>query len=146
MLDKTALTNGIPGAGDAYPETRQLCAKAWADAAGAWAAGIVPPSTTVPAATAALEVAVLGAFNSPLAAPLLDAAFMQFALVVGSGMLPVFAATPPAGPPGFAALFAQPMPTTRVAGVERVAAMLHAWMQTGSAALVLPPNTAQPWA
>ena len=52
---------------------------------------------------------------------------------------------PSIGEHTFALLFAKPKPSTRQAGVDAVASALDAWMRTGSAALVAPPNTVQPW-
>ena len=91
-LDLAALTTspGLPGAGDrAYPPSLELAAHEWAVAAGAWAAGIVPPSTTVATATATLEAALVWAFRSEIAATAIDDAFAAFATTTVIGMLPM---------------------------------------------------------
>jgi hypothetical protein len=147
-LNLAALTSspGLPGAGERdYPHTRQLAAHEWAAAAGAWAAGIVPPSTTVAAAQTALESALDGAFTLANPAPAIDAAFATFAATLAVGMLPLYTGTPPPAPLGIAQLFTVKR-TTRQAGVAAVAARLDAWMRTGIAVLVAPPKTALPWA
>ena len=146
-LLKAALNQGLPAAEDApYPDSVAAAANAWATAVQGWAAGILPPSTTVAAAVSALEPQLVAAFSSGDAAGPMDSAFVSFAVVLGAGMLPAYLATPPAGPPGFASIFAQPAPETRAEGVERVAALLDSWMRTGTAQLVLPPKTVTPWA
>ncbi len=145
----TALTEspGIPGAGGAtYPATRLACAQAWADAAAAWASGIVPVSTAVSAAKAPLAAALDAAFGAPDPASTIsgiESAFAAFAASVGGGMAG-YAPTPPPGPVGFAVLLTSPS-ATRQEGVAKVAAALTAWMSTGVGALVAPPNTAVPW-
>jgi hypothetical protein len=138
---------GLPGAGGRnYPPTAAGCATEWAAAVEAWASSIVPPSTTIAAARATLEGAILAAFQSPAVAPALDAAFAAFAVTVAAGMLPLNTGVPPPGPVGFAALLATvPAPSTRQAGVDLIANAIHAWGGTGSATLVAPPYTVVPW-
>lgn len=149
-LNPAALTDspGIPGAGGRdCPETLADCAKAWADAMAAYVESIVPPSTTVAAAAATLETALIAAFQTPAAAPLMETAFTAFATSVGGGMVAAgFTGVPPATPVGFAALFILPPPQTREEGVARVAQKIDTWMRTGTAALIAPPNTVTPWA
>lgn len=128
----TALTTspGIPGAGGAdYPATRLACAQAWADAAQAWAAGIVPPSLTVATAAATLATALDAAFASTAAAAAMESAFLAFATTVGTGIVGYFSIPPPA-PIGFATLFLS-SESTRQGGVDKVANALDAWMRTG---------------
>lgn len=150
-LNPAALTSspGLPGAAGAdYPTTRAECAQAWAAAVGDWAAAIVPASTTVSAAQSTLEAALLGAFGGPDAATVataMDAAFLAFATTLAGGMAGAgFAGVPPPAPVGFAALFATPA-ATRVDGVAKVATRLQAWMITGTATLIAPPNTPIIW-
>lgn len=147
-LNPSALTSspGLPGAAERdYPATYELAAHEWATAASAWAAGILPPSTTVAAASAALESSLATAFATAYPAPLIDAAFATFAATIAVGMLPLYTATPPPAPLGIASLFTTQR-STRQAGVAAFAAKLDAWMRTGIAVLVAPPKTSQPWA
>jgi hypothetical protein len=124
---------GLPGAGGAdYPATRTLCANAWGDAIQAWAATVVPASTTVTAATATLKTALDAAFAAPSAAAGMETAMTAFALTVAGGMAPAFIAVPPPAPVGFAAQFASNA-TTRQLGVDKVANALQAWALTGLA-------------
>jgi hypothetical protein len=121
------------------------CGARWADAVGAYAAGIVPPSTTVAAASSALSAALAGAFTSPSgAAPGFDAAFAAFAVTVAAGMLPTYTGVPPAVALGVAGQLASNI-DTHAAAAASWALFLDAWFRTGSAALVAPPNTVVLW-
>jgi len=126
------------------PPTAAECAQAWSDAVGSYAAGIVPPSTTVSAAAAGLTASLQSAFESPSAAPAFDAAFTSFAATVGAGMLPAFAAVPPPAPLAVAAQLAV-MQDTHAAGAAAFASLIDLWMKTGTATLVAPPNTPVVW-
>lgn len=126
------------------PLTASECAQAWADAVGDYAAGIIPASTTVPAATTALMAALQAAFESPAAPTDFDLAFTAFATTVGAGMLPAFSAEPPPLPLGVATLLATSSPT-HAAAAASFASLIDVWFKTGVATLVLPPNTAVPW-
>jgi hypothetical protein len=144
-LDRAALLDGMPGASGTYPLTHREAALAWSTAVSAWASGIVPPSTTVVAATSALEVELAAVFVSQVDAALaLEGVFARFALAVGLGMAG-YVPTPPPGLVGFVAMFLEPRPSSRREGVERLAGRLDAWMRTGSATLVAPPGTVVPW-
>jgi hypothetical protein len=124
--------------------TREGCAAKWADAMSAYAAGIVPPSTTVSTARDALEAAVLAAISTPAAGPGMEAAFAAFALTVGGGMAG-FVPTPPAAPVGFVTALLPPFPETHAAAATKWGDLIDDWMKTGSSALVAPPNTVIPW-
>src|ERR1700742_5180344 len=87
------------------------CAQGWANAMQAYAAGIVPASTTVATAASTLSGALAGAFATPNSGPAMDLAFTAFAASVGLGMAG-FAPVPPAAPVGFSTLFAGPKPAT----------------------------------
>lgn len=126
------------------PMTAAECAQAWADAVGDYASGIIPASTTVPAATTALMAALQAAFESPSAPTDFDLAFTAFAATVGAGMLPAFSAVPPAAPLGVATLLATSSPTHAVAAAS-FASLIDVWFKTGTAALVAPPFTVLPW-
>lgn len=119
------------------------CAEAWGSAVRDYAAGIVPPSTTVGAAAASLTTALAAAFATPVAAPAFDLAFAAFATTVGAGMLPAFVAVPPPAPLGVAALLAAPQPT-HAAAAAAFSASIDLWMRTGSATLAVPPFTVVP--
>jgi hypothetical protein len=145
LLSALTESPGLPGAGGGdYPETVELAALQWRMAVEVYAAGVIPPSATVSAAGAALEPALVAAFQTMPVAPALEAAFLQFAVALGGGMAG-FVPTPPAAPIGFEELFALPPPETREEGVLRVAMKIDVWMRTGIAALAAPPNTPQPW-
>jgi hypothetical protein len=125
------------------PPTAAGCAQAWSDAVSSYAAGVIPASTTVPAAAAALTGPLQSAFGSASGAPAFDAAFTSFAVTVAAGMLPLFTGTPPPAPLGIAAQLAVPQ-QTHAAAAAAFAALIDVWLKTGTAALVLPPNTFVP--
>lgn len=147
LLSALKTSPGLPGAGGAdYPATRIACAQAWADAAQAWAAGIVPASTAVTAAAASLATALNSAFggaSSAAVASAMESAFLAFATAIGVGMAG-YTPVPPPGPIGFSTLFATNA-STRQAGVDKVADALDTWMRTGSSTLIAPPNTVVDW-
>lgn len=120
------------------------CADAWGQALQGYAAGVVPPSTTVAAAASTLAAALAAAFATPVAAPPIDAAFTAFAAAVGAGMAPAFAPIPPPAPLGIASLLAS-SPPTHAAAAASFASLIDAWFHTGSATLVAPPFTVVPW-
>jgi hypothetical protein len=117
------------------PASRADCAQAWADAMGDYASGIVPASTTVPAAASALALDLESAFASPTAPADADLAFTTFATAVGLGMVG-FVSTPPPAPVGFALAFAEPpasWPETHSSAADSWASKVDAWMRTGTA-------------
>lgn len=126
------------------PATHAGCAAKWADAMGAYAAGIVPPSTTVSTARDALEAAVLAAITTPAAGPGMEAAFAAFAGTVGGGMVG-FTPTPPAAPVGFVTALLPPFPETHAAAATKWGDLINDWLTSGSSTLVAPPNTVIPW-
>lgn len=126
------------------PATREGCATKWADAMGAYAAGIVPPSTTVSAAKSVFEAAVLGAISTPAAGPGMEAAFAAFAGAVGAGMAG-FTPVPPTAPVGFVAALLPPFPETHAEAAGKWGDLIHDWLTTGSSTLIAPPNTVVPW-
>lgn len=109
-----------------------------------YASGIVPPSTTVSAAAAAMVGALQSAFGSPSAAAPFDAAFTAFATTVAGGQLPTFTGVPPPAPLNVASLLALTQPT-HAAAAAAFASLIDTWMKTGTATLVAPPNTLVPW-
>lgn len=141
VLSNALASNFASPAGDAAG-----CGQQWADAVKAYAAGIVPPSTTLNAAASALAGALGSAFASPSAIGGMESAFAAFGASLALGMAPTFTGVPPAGPVGFASQFGGPAPTTHAAAASAIAGRIDAWMKTGSAALVAPPNTVTPWA
>lgn len=129
------------------PDTRALCAQAWADAVKAYAAGIVPPSTTVTAAAATLSTALAGAFatvEAPYAGPAMETAFAAFAVTVGGGMTG-YTPTPPAGTVGFADQFAGAAPETHADAADAISGLIHDWLTTGTSTLIASPFTVVPW-
>lgn len=121
------------------------CGQQWANAMKAYAAGLVPPSTQVETAAGTLAGALGAAFGSPAAIPAMELAFAAFGATVALGQAPAFTGTPPAGPVGFAAHFGGAKPETHGAAGSALADKIDAWMKTGTATLVAPPNTVTPW-
>jgi len=142
-LNPSGLQSSLESLFASPPASAAECAQAWADAVGSYAAGIIPASTTVAAAAAALVAPLQSAFGSPSAASAFDAAFTTFGAMVAAGQLPLFTGLPPPAPLGIATLFASPQPT-HAAAAAAFAALIDAWSRTGSATLVLPPNTPVP--
>jgi hypothetical protein len=128
----------------APPATYLDCAHAWADAVRTYAAAIVPSSTTVSAAANALASSLAAAFALPSAVAGMEAAFAAFAAAVGFGMTG-YVPTPPPAAVGFATQFAGPAPATSAAAAQQLAALVHAWLTTGTSTLAVPPNTLVPW-
>jgi len=149
-LDKASLKSDLEDIAKDPPGTVALCAKAWADAVGAYVTALTPPPTpvSITAATAALETALLSAFGTDAAAAPMEAAFTSLAAALGTGMagmVPPFTATPPPGPVGFATLFSPPFPTTHSAAAQAIADAIHAWITTGTA-VPATGGAAVPWA
>lgn len=140
-LDKAALKAAIEDLGP--QDTRAHAAAAWATAMGDYAAGIVPASTTVGAAKAALETALTHAFGQASAAPEMETAFAAFAATLGGGMTG-YTPTPPPGEVGFATRFATNRSSASVAATA-VADAIDDWLTTGSSELIAPPNTVVTW-
>jgi hypothetical protein len=130
---------------DSKGATAAACAALWASAFGTYAGSVVPASTTVAAAEATLQSALAAAFASPSAAAAMDSAFQAAAVTIGTGMLPAFAAVPPPAPIGWATVLAEPYPADNAAAAAKLSTAIHAWMLTGTATLVAPPNTLVPW-
>jgi len=126
------LSSDLEGIAADPPATAAECAQAWADAMEAYAAGIIPASTTASAAAATLATALAGAFGARPAAALLETAFLAFATTVGGGMAG-FTPTPPPAPVGFAVLFAGPNASTHAAGAAAMSGIIDTWMRTGTA-------------
>lgn len=124
--------------------TAAACAALWATAFGSYAASVVPPSVTVPAAQATLQSALASAFASPSAMAAMDAAFTAAAVTIGAGMAPAFIAVPPPAPIGWATVLAAPYAATNGAAATKIANAIHAWMLTGLATPV-PPGPPVPW-
>jgi hypothetical protein len=146
-LAPAALESAIAAlTGDSSPGSVAEAAQAWADAAQAMFAGVVPPSTTVAAAAATLKTALEAAFGATSGGEAaLESAFAAFATTVAGGMLPLYTGVPPAGPVGFVALISPDRPSLAAFAAD-LADALDTWAQTGTAALVAPPNTVTPWA
>lgn len=114
-----------------FTASREACAQEWADAMQAYAAAIVPASTTVAAAAATLSSALAGAFALPSAAAAFDAAFLAFATTVGGGMAG-FTPVPPPAPLGIATLLGTTQ-ATHGAAAAAFATKIDTWMRTGTA-------------
>jgi len=128
-----------------------VVAAQWQSAVQAYAANIVPASTTVAAASASLAGTLTGIFSTggdPASkAAGMEAAFLAWATAIGAGMVG-FTPIPPVAPIGFAAEFAKPpnlWATTHAAAAALWAGKIDVWLKTGSATLIAPPNTVVPW-
>src|SRR5690242_5762919 len=108
-LDSAGLEDDLKELAETPGETIADCAQQWADAMESYASSVIPTSTQVTTAAAALKVALTAAFANTVAsttAAAMEAAFLAFATAVGAGMAPAFVAVPPPNPLGFADLFA----------------------------------------
>jgi hypothetical protein len=143
-LAATALQSALEVLFSEPPPAAPACADAWSAAMLDYAAGVVPPSTTVSVAADALAAALAAAFATPAAVPAVDAAFSAFAASVGLGMAPAYTALPPPAPLGIAALLATPAPS-HTAAAAAFASLIDTWCRTGTATLVAPPFTVVPW-
>lgn len=130
MLDSGKLQSAIFSVCESPAQTAAACAQQWAQAMGDYASGIVPPSTTVPAARSALAGSLAAAFATPFAAPGMESAFAAFAATVGAGQAG-FVPLPPPRPVGFAALLAVISPT-HASAAAAVASLVDTWMRSGS--------------
>jgi len=146
-LAPAALESAIAAlTGDSSPASQAAAAQAWADAAQAMFAGVTPASTTVAAAAATLKTAIEAAFGATSGLDsALESAFAAFATTIAGGMLPLYTGVPPAGPVGFVAMLSTNRDSLDDFAAD-LADALDTWAQTGSAALVAPPNTVTPWA
>jgi len=115
-----------------YSASRQACAQAWADAMTGYAAAVVPPSTTIAAASFVLFVQLTTAFGTGSAAAAVDAAFQAWAASLGAGMAPGFVAVPPPSPPGFPSGLAAAQ-ASHSAAAAYWAGLIDAWCRTGTA-------------
>lgn len=144
MLSVETLRQGFAAFFGNAPATYEGCGRAWADAVGAYAASVTPPSTTVSAAAVQLGMALAGAFAQESALAAMESAFSAFGVSVGAGMAG-YVPTPPPGAVGFAAAFAGPMPQTQGEAAQRMSGLIDTWMRTGTASLAVPPGTVIPW-
>lgn len=142
-LDPVGLQSDLESLFAEPPETAAECAQAWSDAVGSYAAGVVPASSAVAAAAAAMTASLLSAFQSPAAAVGFDAAFTTFGAAVALGMAPAFTGTPPPAPLGIATLLSATQ-VSHAAAAAAFASLIDTWMRTGSAVLVAPPFTVIP--
>lgn len=119
--------------GDDAASARAQCAAEWAGAMQVFAVGVVPASTTVAAAAAALEAQLVAVFNSDVSSILagMEAAFATFAATVAAGMAPAFVATPPLVPVGFSTLATPAIDSS--AAATTWSSLLETWMKLGLA-------------
>jgi len=132
-LVSSVLANGLASLFADPPPDAAACGQAWGDAVKDYAAGLVPPSTTMTAAAATLGGALGEAFATPSAIPAMEAAFAAFGVAVAGGQLPAFVGTPPPAPVGFAEQFAGPAPNSPGEAASAIAGKIDTWMRTGSA-------------
>lgn len=143
-LNPVQLESDLLNLCSAPPPTAAECAQAWGAAMTTYATGIVPPSTTVASAEAALVSALTAAFATPSAAAAMEVAFLAWATTVAGGMAPTYAGVPPAAPMGIATAMATAA-ETHAEGASKFADLIDAWAKTGTATLVAPPNTPVTW-
>lgn len=111
----------------------------WGDAIETLCSAIVPSSSTVSTAVAALKTDLegLGAASDPDADPgepppataTLEAALVSFATTVGNGMAPAYTATPPVSPVGIS--FSNMSDAQDAA--DAVIDTIDTWLRTGTA-------------
>lgn len=145
-LSKSSLKSAIEAIGN--KTTIADAATAWASAVGAYAGGVVPSAAAVIAgAQATLQAALVTAFaERPSAAASMETAFAAFALTVAGGMTAAgFTGVPPTGQVGFATVFGSTTSSASDAATT-ISDAIHAWMITGKATLIVPPNTVSAWA
>lgn len=138
----------------ATPSTDAAACAAWAHAVGVYAAALVPPATTLPAALTALQAGLAGMSAPGGVLTVFPAAFAAFSAALVPGMLPGFISVPPpipviAAPPTFATVFAAGIagaPASVQCGA--IAGCIDAWMRLGTAQANTPPTLPPPvpWA
>ena len=143
-LSASSLKTAVQAIGN--KTTLAAAAQAWASAVGSYASGVVPSAAAaIAGAQSTLQGALATAFaERPSAAAKMEIAFAAFALTVAGGMTG-YTGTPPSGDVGFATVFASTTDDAADAA-EDIANAIHAWMITGKAVLIAPPNTASAWA
>jgi hypothetical protein len=127
--------------------TAEEAANLWADAMADYAADVTQGGSGAATGRNPLQAALEAAFAivapTPVAvAAAMELAFAAFAMAIGTGMAsttPIsFTATPPAGPVGFEALFAEPQ--SAEASATALSNAIDAWMKTGTATPNTPPG------
>lgn len=115
-----------------FPTTTAKVAEVWCAVADALLQGVVPASSTIPAAQSAFK-GVMGAISASVnGVVILQNAFQAYATALASGMAPAgFVGTPPPSPP----MFTLTGMVTKSAEAEaaNMAAVLFAWAKTGTA-------------
>jgi hypothetical protein len=140
--------NGLVGSlnslfSEPYPTTQEN-AGAWARAIGSYTQNIIPSSVTVSAASSAFEAELNTAFinnDKPVMLLQLEAAFGNFATIVGGGMIGYNAVRPPS----FIGLAEIGVAGSHGVAALTFAAKINVWMKTGTATLLVFPFTTQPW-
>jgi hypothetical protein len=129
---------------EAFPETREQAAQLWATAARTWASQVTPASTTAAAAEAAflVEMRTCTVYNDRQG---FARAWHALATVLASGMTGWVAVAPPR-PPELEVVYALGLSGGSNADcLHRLAAVLLAWFQTGTATLIAAPYTLTTW-
>jgi hypothetical protein len=137
-LDPASLQSSLESLFSNPPATRAACAQAWGDAIQGYALAIVPPSSTVAAACAALAAALESAFALPSAASAFDAAFTACGATIASGMVFPFLSTPPPAPLGIASQLAV-IQSTHAAAAAAFTTLIDLWFRTGTIVIGLVP-------
>lgn len=127
------LTSSLEDVFSDHPANPAAAANEWAGAIGSYATAVVPASTTVAVAQSALELALVGAFQSPSAAAPMESALLAFATAVAGGMSAGgFVGVPPVAPIGFATQF-QTHPADPALAAQAIANLIDVWLKTGTA-------------
>ena len=122
-------------------------AKVWSEATAIGAAGIIPFSTTIPVAQAAMFATLLGATSAAPPHSILKAGFVAFAAAYTLGTVPGNSATsiPPSGPPAFESLDGVGnSSTTNLPWLTHCSVLLSQWFATGTA-IYLPNGPTLMW-
>lgn len=101
----------------------------WGGAIETLTTAVVPASTTVAAAAATLETALVGFNASNAAQAKLESALVTFAATVGTGMAPAFTATPPVAPVGITF----PEEDDAQTAADAIIDTINTWLKTGTA-------------
>lgn len=131
---------------EGFPKDAKEVGERWANALDAYASAVTPPSTTPSAAKVASER--IFATASPIlanAAIVLPQAFLAYATILAGGMSG-YTGVPPAGVLDLSTVFA--IGLGGGSGSDCAAEMANKvdiWFKTGTATLIVPPNTVLNW-
>lgn len=128
-LVSATLANALESLFDEPPLPVTSCAGPWADGMEAYAAAVVPPSTTVGTAAVAFESALATMDQADQAQTVIQTALTAFATAVALGMQPAFTGVPPASSWSYS--FSNTISASEAA--QGIASSIDTWMKTGTA-------------